>query len=74
MLYVSPATFQQGEKYADSSGIMLISGARCYKRFSETVGKMNFLGFDRESWECRLDSKHAQDARSLLNVTTKTDI
>ena len=48
--------------------------SRCYKRFSGTVGKMNFSGFDRESWVCRLGSKHAQDARSLLNVTTKTDL
>ena len=48
--------------------------SKCFKRFSGTVGNMNFSGFDRDSWMCRLGSRHAQDARSLLSTTTKADL
>ena len=48
--------------------------SRCFKRFSGTVGSMNFSGFDRDSWQSRSGSKHAQDACSLLNMRTKTDL
>ena len=48
--------------------------SKCFKRFSETVGKMNFSGFDRDSWRCRLCSRHTQDAHSLLSTTKKADL
>ena len=48
--------------------------SRCYKKFSGTVGKMNFSGFDRENWVARSGSRHAQDAYSLLNITTNTEL
>lgn len=48
--------------------------SRCFKRFSGTVGTMNFSGFDREKWIYRSGLKHVEDARSLLNIRTKTDL
>ena len=48
--------------------------SRCYKRFSGTVGAMNYSGFDREKWPPRSGPKHANDAKSLLNMRTKTDL
>ena len=35
---------------------------------------MNYSGFDRDSWPIGTGSKHANDACSLLNMRTKTDL
>ena len=48
--------------------------SRCFKTFSGAVGTMNYSGFDRENWTCRLGPRHAQDACSLLNIRTKTEL
>lgn len=48
--------------------------SRCFKIFTGTVGSMNFSGFDRDNWPCRSGTRHAQDAISLLNIRTKTEL
>ena len=48
--------------------------SRCFKRFSGTVGAMNYSGFDRDSWPARSGPRHAKDSCSLLNMQTKTDL
>lgn len=48
--------------------------SRCYKRFSGTVGAVDYSGFDRNSWPCRSGTKHRLDACSLLNIRTKSDL
>ena len=58
----------------DSLGIMSILGAQSVLRGFQEVGKMNFSGFDRDSWMCTLGSRHAQDACSLLSTTVKMDL
>ena len=48
--------------------------AHAVKRFSGTVGAMNYCGFDREIRPPTSGSKHANDAKNLLNLQTKTDV
>ena len=48
--------------------------SRCFKRFSGTVGAMNYSGFDRNNWPPRTGARHANDACSLLNMRTKTEL
>ena len=48
--------------------------SRCYKRFSGTVGAMNYSGFDRTNWPLRSGTKHTDDACSLLSKKTKTEL
>ena len=48
--------------------------SRCFKKFSGTVGEMSFSGFDRDNWPCRTGPRHKQDACSLLNIRTKSDL
>ena len=45
--------------------------SQCFKRFSGTVGAMNYSG---DSWPARSGPRHAKDACSLLNMRTKTDL
>ena len=47
--------------------------SRCYKKFSGSVGNMDFSGFDRENWVDRSGSKHSIDACSILGMKTKAD-
>ena len=47
--------------------------SRCYKKFSGSVGNMDFSGFDREHWVDRSGSKHSIDACSILGMKTKAD-
>ena len=48
--------------------------SRCFKTFTGAVRTMNYSGFDRENWTCTLGPRHAQDACSLLNFRTKTEL
>ena len=46
--------------------------SRCLKQFTGTVGSMNFSGFDRDNWPIRSGTRHAENALSLINISTKT--
>ena len=45
----------------------------CYKKFSGSVGTMDFSGFDRKNWVDRSGSKHSIDACSIFALKTKVD-
>ena len=47
--------------------------SRCWKKFSGTVGNMDYSGFDRENWQLRNAAEHRQLASTTLSKTTKCD-
>lgn len=47
--------------------------SRCWKKFTGTVGSMDFSGFDRENWHLRTGAEHKQLACRLLSMTTKSE-
>ena len=63
-------TDQQVEKSVGSLGLASahLGCSRYFKTFSGAVGTMNYSGFDRENWTCRLGPRHAQDACSLYSI------
>ena len=64
-----------GKKFSGFLGYNAHLGcSRCYKRFSGTVGSMDYSGFDRSTWKCRSSSQHRNDACSLLTVRTKSEL
>ena len=47
--------------------------SRCWKKFSGSIGSMDFAGFDRENWRARTGTEHRMLATRLLSTTTKTE-
>ena len=47
--------------------------SRCWKKFSGTVGNMDYSGFDRENWQLTNAAEHRQLASTTLSKTTKCD-
>ena len=46
--------------------------SKCLKRFSGSFGRMDYSGFDRESWIKRTNRQHRQDALALAQSTSKS--
>ena len=47
--------------------------SKCKKRFTGTVGAMNYSGFNREKWLARTGQSHRESAECLLCCRTKTE-
>lgn len=47
--------------------------SRCGKSFEETIGQMDYSGFDRDSWSPRSAAEHRQVCQRLLSCRTKKD-
>ena len=48
--------------------------SRCWKKFSGSVGSMDYSGFDRENWHERTAEEHRVLVSSLQCKTTKRDL
>lgn len=47
--------------------------SKCLKRFSGSVGNMNYSGFNRSTWPPRTNEIHRQSVQSILQCKTKTE-
>ena len=47
--------------------------SRCLKKFTGTVGSMDYAGFDRKNWTLRTGVQHSCAAHKLLNCKTKAE-
>ena len=47
--------------------------SRCWKKFSGSVGSMDFSGFDRENWRQRTGAEHKLLASRLQSKVTKSE-
>jgi len=45
---------------------------KCLKKFTSTIGNMNFSGFDHGSWQTRTVNLHKEAVRCIMNCSTKT--
>ena len=47
--------------------------SKCLKKFSGTIGCMNYAGFDRSLWTPRTNSQHRRDVKAIRKATSKTE-
>lgn len=47
--------------------------SRCLKRFSGSVGSMDYSGFDRENWVLRSGPEHKEKCLNILNAKTQSE-
>ena len=45
--------------------------SKCYKEFSETVGMMDYNGFDHTKWKSRTNSAHRTNVQKVCKATCK---
>ena len=48
--------------------------SRCLKKFSGSVGSMDYSGFDRDQWILRNGTDHRKHSLSLLKCCTKSQL
>lgn len=48
--------------------------SKCLKKFTGSVGALDYSGFDRQNWPVRTNLQHRQKSENLLRCTTKTEL